>query len=108
MAEPIVEGEPPAEPEPSPAEAASEPVPRAFDILAARAVPAEPSEPPEPPARRRDPWLTAAWAASFAALAGLGVAGLTQRDLIMRQWPASKLVYAKVGLVSAQPDAPPR
>lgn len=48
--------------------------------------------------RRRGRWLTVAWAASFAILAGLGVAGYTERDLLMRQWPASKRVYAMLGL----------
>jgi predicted Zn finger-like uncharacterized protein len=48
---------------------------------------------------RRDHLLTAAWAASFAILAALGVAGYTQRDLLMRQWPASKRVYSTLGLV---------
>jgi predicted Zn finger-like uncharacterized protein len=49
--------------------------------------------------RRRDRVLTAAWALSFAALAALGVAGYTERDLLMKQWPASKRVYATLGLV---------
>jgi len=48
--------------------------------------------------RRRDRVLTAAWAASIAALAGLGVAGYTQRNVLMAQWPASKRVYATLGL----------
>ena len=48
---------------------------------------------------RRDHLLTAAWAASFAILTALGVAGYTERDLLMRQWPASKRVYATLGLV---------
>ena len=52
-----------------------------------------------PQIRRRDHLLTAAWAASFAILAGLGVAGYTERDQLMRQWPASKRVYATLGLV---------
>jgi hypothetical protein len=47
---------------------------------------------------RRDRLLTAAWAASFAALAAIGVAGYTQRDVLMKQWPASKRVYATLGL----------
>jgi hypothetical protein len=51
--------------------------------------------------RRRGRMLTAAWAFSFAALAGLGVAGYTERDLLMKQWPASKRVYATLGLVPA-------
>ena len=51
-----------------------------------------------PRGRRRDHWLTAAWAASFAILAALGVAGYTQRDALMRHWPASKRVYATLGL----------
>jgi hypothetical protein len=48
---------------------------------------------------RRDNLLTAAWAASFAILTVLGVAGYTERDVLMRQWPASKRVYATLGLV---------
>jgi hypothetical protein len=51
--------------------------------------------------RRRDRLLTAAWALSFAALAALGVAGYTERDQLMKQWPASKRVYATLGLVPA-------
>ncbi len=58
-----------------------------------------------PPIRRRDRVLTVAWAASFALLAGLGVAGYTQRDVLMQQWPASKRVYATLGL--APPDLKP-
>jgi predicted Zn finger-like uncharacterized protein len=52
-----------------------------------------------PRTRGRDHLLTAAWAASFAILAGLGVAGYTQRDALMRHWPASKRVYATLGLI---------
>ena len=52
-----------------------------------------------PHLRRRDRLLTAAWAASFAALAALGVAGYTQRDRLMQEWPASKRVYATLGLL---------
>jgi predicted Zn finger-like uncharacterized protein len=48
--------------------------------------------------RRRDRLLTAAWAASFAALTALGVAGYTERNVLMQQWPASKRVYARLGL----------
>jgi predicted Zn finger-like uncharacterized protein len=48
--------------------------------------------------RRSDRALTIAWAASFAALAGLGVAGYTERSTFMREWPASKRVYAAIGL----------
>jgi transcription termination factor Rho len=51
-----------------------------------------------PRIHRRDRFLTAAWAASFAALAAIGVAGYTERDLLMQQWPASKRVYATLGL----------
>jgi hypothetical protein len=51
-----------------------------------------------PRIRRRDRLLTAAWAASFATLTALGVAGYTERDALMRQWPASKRVYATLGL----------
>jgi hypothetical protein len=61
--------------------------------------------------RRRDRVLTAAWAASFAALTALGVAGYTERDVLMQQWPASKRVYATLGLTqpngtSGQDTAP--
>jgi hypothetical protein len=59
-----------------------------------------------PRLRRRDRLLTAAWAASFAALAAMGVAGYTQRDLLMREWPASKRVYATLGLVPADLKGP--
>ena len=52
-----------------------------------------------PRIRRRDRMLTAAWAISFAALAALGVAGYTKRDVLMREWPASKRVYGTLGLV---------
>jgi predicted Zn finger-like uncharacterized protein len=51
-----------------------------------------------PVIRRRDRLLTAAWAASFAALTALGVAGYTERNVLMQQWPASKRVYATLGL----------
>jgi hypothetical protein len=51
-----------------------------------------------PHMRRRDRLLTAAWAASFAAVTALGVAGYTERDVLMQQWPASKRVYATLGL----------
>jgi hypothetical protein len=54
-----------------------------------------------PQLRRRDRLLTVAWAASFALLAALGVAGYTQRDQLMREWPASKRVYATLGLLPA-------
>jgi predicted Zn finger-like uncharacterized protein len=57
--------------------------------------------------RRRDRLLTAAWAASFAALAALGVAGYTERDVLMRQWPASKRVYATLGLVQVDAKGDP-
>jgi predicted Zn finger-like uncharacterized protein len=52
-----------------------------------------------PQIQRRDRLLTAAWAASFAILTALSVAGYTERDSLMRQWPASKRVYATLGLV---------
>ena len=51
-----------------------------------------------PQIRRHDRILTAAWAASFAVLAALGVAGYTKRETLMREWPASKRVYATLGL----------
>jgi predicted Zn finger-like uncharacterized protein len=54
-----------------------------------------------PRIRRRDRLLTVAWAASFALLAALGVAGYTQRDRLMEEWPASKRVYARLGLLPA-------
>jgi len=53
----------------------------------------------EPRTERRGRLLAAAWAISFAALAALGVAGYAERDLLMKQWPASKRVYATLGLV---------
>jgi hypothetical protein len=49
--------------------------------------------------RRRDRRLTAAWAFSFALLVALGVAGYTERDLLMEHWPASKRVYATLGMI---------
>jgi predicted Zn finger-like uncharacterized protein len=52
-----------------------------------------------PRIRRRDRLLTFAWAASFALLAALGVAGYTQRERLMQEWPASKRVYARLGLL---------
>jgi len=55
--------------------------------------------------RRRDNLLTTAWAFSFAVLAALGVAGYTQRDSLMRQWPASKRVYVTLGLVPTENPA---
>jgi hypothetical protein len=54
-----------------------------------------------PRIRRRDRLLTIAWAASFALLAALGVGGYTQRDRLMQEWPASKRLYAKLGLLPA-------
>ena len=53
---------------------------------------------PSPTALRRDRILIAAWAASFVVLAGLGVAGYAGRNALMKQWPASKRVYATLGL----------
>ena len=52
-----------------------------------------------PRAHRRDHVLTAAWAISFAILAALGVAGYTEREQLMQQWPASKRIYATLGLI---------
>jgi hypothetical protein len=60
-----------------------------------------------PQIRRRDRLLTAAWAASFAALTALGVAGYTERNVLMQQWPASKRVYATLGLSPMNGKAPP-
>ena len=60
-----------------------------------------------PQIRRRDRLLTAAWAASFAALTALGVAGYTERDTLMQQWPASKRVYATLGLTPLDEKAAP-
>jgi hypothetical protein len=45
--------------------------------------------------------LTAAWIVSLAALVGLGAAGYAERDLLMQRWPASKRVYATLGLVQS-------
>jgi hypothetical protein len=56
---------------------------------------------------RRDRLLTAAWAASFAALTALGVAGYTERNVLMQQWPASKRVYATLGLTQNNGKTPP-
>jgi hypothetical protein len=60
------------------------------------------SEPgdPSPRLHRRDRLLTAAWAASCATLTALVVAGYIEREPLMRQWPASKRVYATLGLAS--------
>ena len=59
-----------------------------------------------PPVQRPRDWLlTSAWAASFVLLAGLGVAGYAGRDQLMQQWPASKRVYATLGLTN--PDDKP-
>jgi hypothetical protein len=89
--------EPVQEPEPEVAEAPLS----ALDRLA---MPLEMS----PYVRRRDRWLTTAWAASFAALAALGVAGYTNRDRLMQEWPASKRVYATFGLAPAdRPEVDP-
>jgi hypothetical protein len=60
-----------------------------------------------PQIRRRDRLLTAAWAASFAALTGLGVAGYTERNVLMQQWPASKRVYATLGLTTGNGKSAP-
>ena len=60
-----------------------------------------------PQLRRRDRLLTAAWAASFAALTGLGVAGYTERNVLMQEWPASKRVYATLGLTPLNGKTPP-
>ena len=43
---------------------------------------------------------------SIAALAALGVAGYTERDALMRQWPASKRLYATLGLLPVETKAP--
>jgi predicted Zn finger-like uncharacterized protein len=50
------------------------------------------------PAPRRGHLLTVAWAASFVVLAGLGFAGYAKRDAMMEHWPASKRIYATLGL----------
>jgi len=59
-----------------------------------------------PRLRRHDRLLTTAWAASFAILAALGVAGYTQRNRLMQEWPASKRVYATLGLIPADIKSP--
>jgi hypothetical protein len=123
MAEPVSEEQFPVVPEPEPDETvvpANAPVERIAEPLL------EASEPdhPEPvlgdtplsaierlaaPSDlyahpdRRGRLLTAAWAVSFAALAALGVAGYAERDLLMKQWPASKRVYATLGLFHTDP-----
>jgi predicted Zn finger-like uncharacterized protein len=122
MAAPIVEAPLPVAPDPEPDETAvpaHAPVePIAEQVLAA-SHPARPVHPEPvlgdtplsaierlaaptdlyPRTDRRGRLLTAAWAASFAALAALGVAGYKERDLLMKQWPASKRVYVTLGLV---------
>lgn len=60
---------------------------------------------PSPRTLRRDRILAAAWAASFAILAGVGVAGYTERNVLMKQWPASKRVYATLGLAPLEGKA---
>ncbi len=62
---------------------------------------------PHPPSRRAGHLLTAAWAASFLILAGLGAAAYVKRDALMRLWPASARVYAMIGLASGDPKAVP-
>ena len=54
-----------------------------------------------PRIRRRDRRLTVAWAASFALLAALRRGGIHERDRLMQEWPASKRVYARLGLLPA-------
>lgn len=126
MPEPLVEAALPEEPD-EPAEEAAEPeatFPDAAEVPISEPASREAVPEPEmafgdtplsaierlaipgdlsPAIRRRDRLLTAAWAASFALLAGLGVAGYTERDRLMREWPASKRVYATLGL--APPNA---
>ena len=111
MAVPIDEAatpEVPAEATPDPAEhasaelAVSAPVPGEEEVTGD--TPLSGIEPLSLPADlshglfRRDSLLTAAWAASFAILTALAVAGYTERDLLMRHWPASKRVYGTLGL----------
>lgn len=62
---------------------------------------------PHPPSRRAGHLLTAAWAASFLILAGLGAAAYVKRDALMRLWPASARVYAMIGLAPGDPKAVP-
>lgn len=62
---------------------------------------------PPPPSRRAGHLLTAAWAASFLVLAGLGAAAYVKRDALMRLWPASARVYAMIGLAPGDPQAVP-
>jgi hypothetical protein len=95
--EPVSAREPPAEPELAPASASPAGPPlSAIERLALAG----------PRIRRRDRLLTAAWAASFAALAAVGVAGYTQRDALMRHWPASARVYAALGIASVDMQSP--
>lgn len=124
MAEPIVEVAVPVAPEPDeaavPATARAEPPGEPVLAASHPAVPVHPepalgdtplsaierlAAPSDlyPSTDRRGRLLTAAWAASFAALAALGVAGYTERDLLMKQWPASKRVYVTLGLVHTNP-----
>ncbi len=105
MAEPVQAAENPVHEEPAPvdarhgaAEALSDEAPlSAIERLAA--APGEPvAENVSSLPRPRNRLLTIAWAASFAALALMGVAGYARRDMLMEQWPASKLIYTTLGL----------
>ena len=98
-------GENPAPEEPAPVDTrhvAAEALPDEAPLSAIERLAAAPDEPmaenvsslPRP----RNRLLTIAWAASFAALALMGVAGYARRDLLMEQWPASKLIYTTLGL----------
>jgi predicted Zn finger-like uncharacterized protein len=117
MAEPV-EDDPLPDEQPEAADEAMTPeavVPVAAPVPVARARTPEPGPvfgdtplsaierlaiPGEPPAgqRRRDRLLTTAWALSFAALAATAVVAYTERNLLMRHWPASQRVYATLGL----------
>jgi hypothetical protein len=126
MAAPIVEAPLPMAPDPEPDETAvpaHAPAEPTFEPVLAASHPPRPVHPEPvlgdtplsaierlaaptdlyPRTDRRGRLLTAAWAASFAALAALGVAGYEERDVLMKQWPASKRVYATLGLVHAEP-----
>ena len=84
----VPDGQPPPSSEPSPAALS------ALDRLAV--VPDGTGKPASPPTGNR--LLTAAWAASFLLLVLLGVAAYSKRETLMREWPASKRLYAVLGL----------
>ena len=115
MAEPVEPPAPPSPEAPAPEEAPAvharapepEPPPEPAPLSAIERLAAAPEAPPAVAPAPRSRLLTAAWAASFAALALMGVAGYAKRDVLMEHWPASKLVYTKLGLVQMGDEKPP-